>query len=152
MVGWFSHRFTGDWFLVSQEKCEEIVLFLNTCSCLLAMFGSLVAGLAFAESDYWCFATPVPPGLTQCGCPTSVAADFCASSRPMPGMSLITYYYCVGWAGQNCTPNNRSCGSHVWLCVGCRCDWGSQSQPGCNGSNCTPTAKVGFCTQNYGCS
>jgi len=119
---------------------------------LMSVACGLVAGrMAIAQSDYQCMATPVPAGLTQCGCPTVTVEDFCKNSMPMPGMGLITYYYCVGWTGSTCMPNAKSCGGEVWLCDRCSCDAGGSDQPSCNGSGCTQTTKQGFCGQNFGC-
>jgi hypothetical protein len=144
-------RFVGDRTVVSKKGIQELSMRAKSCFFMSVVCGVIAGGMAIAQTDYYCMTTPVSPGSTQCGCPTVTVEDFCAGSRPMPGMNLITYYYCVGWTGETCTPNTRSCGGKVWKCEGCSCaDPGNQS--GCNGSNCTLSDKQDFCTGTYGCS
>ncbi len=124
-----------------------------------AVFGVIAGGMAFAQSDYKCFGTPVNACATQCGCPTKVKEDFCSESRPLPNTGSVTYYYCMASVSNTCTPNVRSCGGLVYLCACCDC---YNCAAPCFGGDplkkdpedpcvCTLTTKVGKCLNNYGC-
>ncbi len=120
----------------------------------------------------FCFQTPYPAAPSQCGCPTNVSADFCEATKPLDGSDTTAGYYCLYDSNYNCTPNGRSCGGLVYVCLVSRCNVspcqdsidndgdGLTDEPDeCyvppsppNSSQCSLTSKTGYCTNSFGCT
>jgi hypothetical protein len=127
----------------------------HVCFVLAVVSAVTAAGLATADTypNVLCAATPVPPCMTQCGCPVpSVPNDFCPAAAPPAGQGAISYWQCTSGSPYPCTTPGLSCGGpqavlcSCWTC-GIPC-YSCGPQPACTPTD--PGKKV--CGQLYGCT
>jgi len=109
-----------------------------------------VPALQAGDHDWMCFGTPIPIAPNLCGCPIpGFPHDFCATTKPRDGDTIIPYFYCQFAPEWDCNRIAQWCGGRVWNCAYATCTTPMPDPPPDLRWGCILTSKPDFCNHSY---